>query len=292
MTGKILVNEQVAPNVHRLVLEAPKVARRARAGQFVIVIPDAQGERIPFTLSDWDADMGTVTIFYQEAGVSTMKLSRLKAGNSVRVVVGPLGRPSKIERHGTVLLGGGCYGLGGIYPLARAFKAAGNKVIAMFEARTSYLVYNEEMIGGVADELMIVTADGSRGVKGHIAEGLKTLTDRNEKIDHAHFVGCTFMMMLSAEATKPHDIPTIVSLNTLMVDGTGMCGVCRVEVGGITKFACVDGPDFDGHQVNWDMVFARKGAYVAEENMAYQFYRCSMDGASMERSEIGKEEEA
>jgi len=292
MTGKILVNEQIVPNVHRIILEAPKVARRAKPGQFVIVIPDARGERIPFTLSDWDAETGTITIFYQEAGVSTMKLSRLKPGESVHVVVGPLGRPTKIEKYGTVLLGGGCYGLGGIYPLATAFKAAGNKVIAILEARTSYIIYNEERIREVVDELLIATADGSRGVKGHIAEALKTVTERNERIDHAHFVGCTYMMMISAEATKPHDIPTIVSLNTLMVDGTGMCGVCRVEVGGITKFACVDGPDFDGHQVNWDMVFARKGAYVAEENMAYQFYRCGMDGAPMEGSGASRDEVA
>ncbi len=290
MTGKVVANEQVVPNVYRLVLEAPKVARRAKAGQFVIVIPDPHGERVPFTLSDWDAEKGTITIFYQEAGVSTMKLTRIRAGESVYVVVGPLGRPTKIENHGTVLLGGGCYGLGGIYPLARAFKAAGNRVIVMFEARTSYLIYNEEKICEVADELIIVTADGSRGVKGHVAEGLKTLTDNNEKIDHAHFVGCTFMMMLSAEATKPHGIPTTVSLNTLMVDGTGMCGVCRVEVGGITKFACVDGPDFDGHQVNWDMVFARKGAYFAEENMAYQFYRCGMERALTKTDKVGRSE--
>jgi ferredoxin--NADP+ reductase len=292
MTGKILVNEQVAPNVHRLILDAPKVARRAKAGQFVIVVPDPQGERTPFTLSDWDSEKGTITIFYQEAGVSTMKLAKLQAGESVYVVVGPLGRPTKIENYGTVLLGGGCYGLGAIYPLARAFKGAGNKVIAMFEARTSYLIYNEDRIRDVTDELVVITADGSRGVKGHIAEGLKALVERSEKIDHAHFVGCTFMMMLSAEATRPHDIPTTVSLNTLMVDGTGMCGVCRVEVGGITKFACVDGPDFDGHQVNWEMVFARKGAYAAEENMAYQFHGLSLDGAAKKESKGHQEEGA
>ncbi len=279
MTGKILVNEQVVPNVHRLVLDAPMIARRAQPGQFIMIIPDAEGERVPFTLSDWDFEAGTITIFYQEAGVSTMKLTALKPGESVHVVVGPLGRPTKIEKHGTVLVGGGCYGLGAIYPIAKAFKEAGNKVIAMLEARTTYIVYNEERLSEVTDEIIIVTADGSRGVRGHIKDGMKVLSDRGERIDHSHFVGCTFMMMLSAEATKPYGIPTIVSLNTLMVDGTGMCGVCRVLVDGNTKFACVDGPDFDGHMVNWDIVFARKRAYEGEENLAYQFHKCRVDGA-------------
>ena len=279
MTGKILLNEQVVPNVLRLVLDAPMIARRAQPGQFIMIIPDAEGERVPFTLSDWDIEAGTITIYYQEAGVSTMKLTALKPGESVHVVVGPLGRPTKIEKHGTVLVGGGCYGLGAIYPLAKAFKEAGNKVIAMLEARTTYIVYNEERLSEVTDEIIVVTADGSRGVRGHIKDGMKVLSDRGEKIDHSHFVGCTFMMMLSAEATKPYGIPTIVSLNTLMVDGTGMCGVCRVLVDGNTKFACVDGPDFDGHMVNWDMVFARKRGYEGEENLAYQFHKCRVDGA-------------
>jgi len=284
MTGKILVNEEVVPNVHKLVVEAPRIASRAQPGQFIMIIPDPLGERVPFTLSDWDAENGTITIYYQEAGVSTMKLTRMHPGESVNVVVGPLGRPTKIEKHGTVLVGGGCYGLGAIYPLAKAFKEAGNKVIAMLEARTTYIIYNEEKLKEVTDEIIFVTADGSRGTRGHIKDGMKVLADRGEKIDHAHFVGCTFMMMLSAEATKPYNIPTIVSLNTLMVDGTGMCGVCRVLVDGETKFACVDGPDFDGHKVDWKMVFSRKKAYEGEENLAYQFYKCKADGAISEKA--------
>ncbi len=279
MSGKILVNEEVVPNVRRLVLEAPVIARRAKAGQFVMVIPDTVGERVPFTLSDWDLEEGTITIFYLEAGVSTMKLSRLNAGDSVHTVVGPLGRPTKIGKVGTVLLGGGCYGLGAIYPLARAHKEAGNRVIALLEARTSYIVYNEERLREVVDDLYVATADGSRGIKGHIPEALPHILEKEGKIDHAHFVGCTYMMMISCNGTKSYEIPTIASLNTLMVDGTGMCGVCRVEVGGLTKFACVDGPDFDGHQVNWDLVFARKSAYVVEENLAYQFHKCRNVGA-------------
>jgi NAD(P)H-flavin reductase len=279
MKGEIIVNEEVVPNVHRLVLSAPLIAKRAKPGQFIMIIPDEEGERTPFTLSDWSPEDGTITIFYQEAGVSTMKLSRMKPGEVVYTLVGPLGRPSKIEKFGTVLLGGGCYGLGAIYPLAKAYKEAGNRVIGLFEARTTYIIYNEQRIREVVDELYIVTADGSRGIMGHVPEALPHILEREGKIDYAHFIGCTYMMMVSSRGTKEHNIPTIVAMNSLMLDGTGMCGICRVEVGGNTKFACVDGPDFDGHLVNWDMVFARKHAYAAEENMAYQFYKTRTDGA-------------
>ncbi|MFX0108513.1 MAG: sulfide/dihydroorotate dehydrogenase-like FAD/NAD-binding protein [Candidatus Hodarchaeota archaeon] len=281
MKGKILVNEIVVPNVRRLVLVAPTIAERSKPGQFVMIIPDEVGERIPFTLSDWDSEAGTITIFYQEAGVSTMKLGRMQPDQLVHTVVGPLGRPTEIKKFGTVLIGGGCYGLGAIYPIAKAFKEAGNRVIGLFEARTTYIVYNEEKLREVVDELYIVTADGSRGLKGHVPEALPHIIEKEGKIDHAHFIGCTYMMMVSARGTKEHSIPTVVALNTLMLDATGMCGVCRVEVDGQTKFACVDGPDFDGHMVNWDLVFARKHAYAAEENMAFQFYKCRLDGAPL-----------
>jgi ferredoxin--NADP+ reductase len=283
------VNEEVVPNTYRLVLEAPAIARRAKPGQFIMIIPDEVGERVPFTLADWDVDAGTITVYYLEAGVSTMKLGRMHVGDTVFTVVGPLGRPTVIENWGTVLLGGGCYGLGAIYPLAKAFKEAGNRVVGLMEARTSYIVYNEEMLREVVDELYIVTGDGSRGIKGHVKEALPQILEKEVKIDHAHFVGCTYMMMVSSKGTKPHGIPTIAALNTLMVDGTGMCGVCRVEVAGETRFACVDGPDFDGHNVNWDLVFARKRAYVAEENLAFQFHRCKQDGAILTENKGQKE---
>ena len=289
MTGKILENEEVVPNTHRLVLEAPAIAERAEPGQFIMIIPDEVGERVPFTLSDWDAEAGTITVFYLEAGVSTMKLGRMKTGDTVHTVVGPLGRPTKIENWGTVLLGGGCYGLGAIYPLARAFKEAGNRVVGLMEARTSYIVYNEEKLREFVDELYIVTGDGSRGIKGHVKEALPHILEKEGKIDHAHFVGCTYMMMVSSRGTAPHKIPTIAALNTLMVDGTGMCGVCRVEVEGQTRFACVDGPDFDAHKVNWDLVFTRKRSYVAEENLAFQFHRCKQDGAVLKKDVTQKE---
>ncbi len=289
MRGKILVNEEIVPNTHRLVLEAPAIAARAKPGQFIMIIPDEVGERVPFTLSDWNAEAGTITVFYLEAGVSTMKLGRMKPGETVHTVVGPLGRPTIIEKWGTVLLGGGCYGLGAIYPLAKAFKEAGNRVVGLMEARTSYIVYNEEKLREVVDELYIVTGDGSRGIKGHVKEALPQILEKEGKIDHAHFVGCTYMMMVSSRGTKPHNIPTVAALNTLMVDGTGMCGVCRVEVEGETRFACVDGPDFDAHKVNWELVFTRKRAYVPEENLAFQFHQCKQDGAILKEKRAQKE---
>ena len=288
MKGTIIENEVVAPNVRKMVLEAPRIAKKAKPGQFIIIIPDEFGERTPFTLSDWDAEAGTITIFYLEAGVSTLKMTKLKPGETVYTLVGPLGRPTEIEKWGTVLLGGGCYGLGAIYPLAKAFKEAGNKVVAIIEGRTSYILYNEEKLMEVADELIICTSDGSRGVRGHVPDAYKQLVEEGRNFDHAHFVGCTYMMMISSEATKPQKIPTVVSLNALMVDGTGMCGCCRVIVGGSSKYACVDGPDFDGHQVDWKNLFARKGAYVPDENMAYQFHQMSADGATLEE---GRKEE-
>lgn len=279
MSGKILVNEEIVPNTYHLVLEAPTIAKRAKPGQFIMIIPDEVGERIPFTLSDWDAEAGTITVYYLEAGVSTMKLSRMKPGETVFTLVGPLGRPTVIENWGTVLLGGGCYGLGAIYPLAKAFKEAGNRVIGLMEARTGYIVYNEDKLREVVDDLYIVTGDGSRGIKGHVKEALPEILEKEGKIDHAHFVGCTYMMMVSSNGTKPHGIPTVAALNVLMLDGTGMCGICRVEVEGETRFACVDGPDFDAHKVNWDLVFTRKRAYVPEENLAFQLHQCKHDGA-------------
>jgi ferredoxin--NADP+ reductase len=288
MKGTIIENVEVAPNVRKMVLEAPRIAKRAQPGQFVMIIPDEFGERTPFTLSDWDAEAGTITIYYLEAGVSTLKMTRINPGETVYTLVGPLGRPTEIENWGTVLVGGGCYGLGGIYPLARAFKEAGNKVVALMEASTSYILYNEDMLREVADEVIICTSDGSRGIKGHVSDAFNELAEEGRKFDHAHFVGCTYMMMISSEATRPHEIPTTVSLNALMVDGTGMCGCCRVIVGGSSKYACVDGPDFDGHQVDWKNLFARKGAYVPDENMAYQFHQMRSDGAPIDE---GKEEE-
>lgn len=277
---KILKMKAVVPNMYEIVIEAPIIARKAKPGQFVIIIPDETGERVPFTISDWDLEKGTITIFFQETGVSTMKMACMKEGDALVSVVGPLGKPSEIDNYGTVLLGGGCYGIGGIFPIARALKEAGNKIIISIEARSKYLLYNLENLESVADELIMTTSDGSSGNTGKVHNVIQSLLDRGEKIDRALFMGCNFMLMISSEATKPHKIPTRVALNTLMVDGTGMCGCCRCTVEGKTKYACVDGPEFDGHEVNWEELFARCGHYVDAESMAYQYFgqkRCKMD---------------
>ncbi len=287
--SKIIEKEEVAPNIHRVVFDAPKIARKVKPGQFVIVIPDEFGERTPFTVADWDSERGTITIFFLEVGVSTMKLAKMGPGDCVHTLVGPLGKPTKIEKFGTVVLGGGCYGLGAIYPLARAFKEAGNKVIVVTEGRTRYVLFNLKRLQEVADEMIITTSDGSLGIKGHAHDAVRMLVERGEKIDHVHFVGCTYMMMTGSKTTKELNIPIVVSLAALMVDGTGMCGCCRVIVGGETKFACVDGPDFDGHLVDWEIVAARAGAYVPEENLAYQFYKMREDDTSHAKCECQEE---
>jgi NAD(P)H-flavin reductase len=275
---RIISNKAAVPNIYEMVIEAPIIAGKVEPGQFVIVIPDETGERVPFTISDWDSGKGTITIFFQETGVSTMKMACMKEGDALVSVVGPLGKPSEIADYGTVLLGGGCYGIGAIYPIARALKEAGNKVIVCIEARSNYLLYNLENLDSVTDELIISTTDGSSGNAGKVHNVIQGLVDRGEKIDRAHFVGCNFMLMISSEATRPHKIPTRVALNALMVDGTGMCGCCRCSVGGETKYACVDGPEFDGHGIDWEELFQRDGHYIGDEAMAYQFFSgCRQD---------------
>ncbi len=275
---KILSNEAVVPNIYEMVIEAPIIAEKAKPGQFVILIPNETGERVPFTISDWDSGKGTITIFFQETGVSTMKLACMKEGDVLTSVVGPLGKPSEIGNYGTILLGGGCYGIGGIYPIAKALKEAGNRVIVALEARSKYLIYNLERLKAVSDRFVMSTSDGSTEFTGKVHGVIQTLIEQGEKIDRAHFIGCNFMLMMSSEATKPHNIETRVALNALMVDGTGMCGCCRCSVDGKTKYVCVDGPEFDGHKVDWEELFKRGGHYHGDEAMAYQFFSgCKQD---------------
>jgi ferredoxin--NADP+ reductase len=197
-----------------------------------------------------------------------MKLARLKSGDFLYSVVGPLGNPTKIERYGTVALGGGCYGIAAIYPIARSLKKAGNRVITIAECRSKYLLYLHEELRKVSDKLIITSSDGSIGRRGWVKDAIVDLLGK-EKIDRAYFIGCTFMMMNCSKATKPYGLKTIVSLNSIMVDGTGMCGCCRVSIDGETKFACVDGPEFDGHKVDWEELFKRKSAYHKDESFAY-----------------------
>ncbi len=263
---QIVKRKMIAPNVHELVVEAPNVAASVEPGQFIIVRPDETGERIPLSVADWDSDKGTVTTMFIEVGVSTGKLARKKAGDSVPTYVGPLGMPTEIEDFGTVLCVGGCYGLGSIFPIARALRKKGNKVYTLIEARSSYLLYFEQKLKSVSEQLFVITRDGTQGQRGHFT-GLPELLAKAEfKPDRIIANGCTGLMRMVSETTRPLEIKTIVSMNPIMIDGTGMCGVCRLTVGGKTKFACVDGPDFDAHEIDWEEFYARRRMYVPEES--------------------------
>ena len=271
---KIIEKEEVVPNVHKLVIRDPRIAKKAKAGQFVLLMATEKGERIPLTLSDWDAGEGTITFYVLELGISTMKIVGLKKGDFVYSLAGPLGVPARIEKFGKVIVGGGCFGIGGIYPVAKALKQAGNHVTAILEARSNYLLYNHEKLSSVADEVYVTTSDGSEGLKGHVQNKLISLLEEGHTFDRAYFMGCTFMLMQCAEGTRPYKIPTGVALNAIMLDGTGMCGCCRVTVGGKTKFACVDGPELDGHKIDWDELFIGKHIYREEEAVAYKSHAC------------------
>lgn len=266
--NKIVDRTMLVPNIHLLTVEVPLVASKIEPGHFVIIITDEKGERIPLTVADWDREKGTVSCAFMQVGRSTRKLANLKSGDEVGTFVGPLGKVIDIDRYGTVACVGGCYGIGSIYPVARSMKAAGNKVISFIEARSRFLLYWEEKIKQVSDELIVSTGDGSKGKKGHNSDRLREMLEQKQSIDLIVAIGCTFMMYIVSEATRPFGVKTIVSLNPIMVDGTGMCGACRVEVGGQTKFACVDGPDFDGHEVDWGLVLSRRKAYIRHETMS------------------------
>ena len=262
---KILHKQEVAPNVHEIVIDAPAIAKKAQPGQFLILMADEKSERVPYTLSDWDADTGAVTLVVLEAGHSSRKLILMEPGDQIEHVVGPLGVPLEIGHHGTVALAAGCYGIGAILSIARAMRKAGNRVIAIVEARSHYLHYYEDQLRNLSDELIQTTIDGSEGIKGHAVDVIKKRLEDGERLDLVVVVGCPFMMMLTGRETEPHKVKTLVALNPIMVDGTGMCGACRVSVSGEMKFACVDGPFFDAHAVDWDELWDRKAAYSQEE---------------------------
>jgi len=267
--GQIEIVEQrmLVPNLNVITVRAPAVARKIQPGQFVILRADDHGERMPLTVADWDREAGTVSSVFMQVGVSTHKLAALQAGDTLPTYVGPLGRPLEMKNFGTVVLSGGCYGIGSLYPAARELKALGNKVIAVIEARSSFLLYWVEKFRAVTDEVIVATFDGSRpGKKGEGPEVLRQfLASGKQAVDRIYAIGCTFMMYETARLTKEFGVKTIVSLNPIMVDGTGMCGACRVVVGGQTKFACVDGPDFDAHEIDWELLLSRRKPYLAQE---------------------------
>jgi len=264
---RILERQDLAPRIHLLRIAAPAIARKAKAGQFVIIRVDERGERIPLTIADWDQDNGDITIVFMEVGASTMMMATVDVGDCVNDVVGPLGVPSPIENFGSVVCVGGGVGVAPIVPIARALKQAGNRVISIIGARSHNLLFWEERLENFSDILIVTTDDGSYGRKALVTEPLKDLL-QSETVDRVIAIGPAIMMKFCAKTTEPFGVKTIVSLNPIMVDGTGMCGCCRVSIGGVTKFTCVDGPEFDAHQVDWELLFARQRTYLEKENHA------------------------
>jgi len=263
--NEIIERKQLVPNIHTCTVKAPDIARKALPGQFVIIIPDEFSERTPITLADWDKRTGTVTFIFLEIGASTQRLAELKSGDRIYSFTGPLGQPFRLKKYGTVALVGGCYGIGGIYQAARTLRKMGNKVLTYSEARSSFLLYWNDKLEEASNVVRYATTDGSKGMKGHAWDVLREDLKAKVKVDHIIAVGCTFMMYKVAEMTRSFGIKTIVSMNPVMIDGTGMCGACRIVVDDQTKFACVDGPHFDAHKIDWDVVMSRRKAYLEEE---------------------------
>ena len=270
---KILLRQDLVPNIHLFKIEAPAVAKKAQAGQFIIVRVDDKGERIPLTIADWSAREGSVSVVFMEVGATTRQLAGLGAGDHVADFVGPLGVPTHVENFGTVAMVAGGVGVAVITPIARAMKQKGNRVISIMGARTKDLIFWENELRVASDQLIVVTDDGSYMRKALVTEPLKELLLGPEKISRVVAIGPTMMMKFSALTSQPFAVKTIVSLNPIMVDGTGMCGCCRVSVGGQTKFACVDGPDFDGHQVDWDLLVNRQRVYLDEEKLSVEAWQ-------------------
>ena len=263
---KILKKEELSPGVFHYDVEAPRVAKKAKAGQFIVLRVNDEGEGIPLTIADFDREKGTITLIFQVVGASTQALSQLEVGEAILDFVGPLGQPSEIhENMGTVVCIGGGIGVAPVYPIAKAMHEMGNKVISIMGARSKDILIFEDRMRAVSDEVLIATDDGSYGIKGFVTTALQQLVDRGEKIDQVTAIGPGIMMRSVAEATRPLGIKTIVSLNPVMVDGTGMCGGCRVQVGDEMKFACVDGPEFDGHLVDFNSLMSRGRMYRAQE---------------------------
>jgi ferredoxin--NADP+ reductase len=267
---EILAKENLTPVTNAFEVHAPAVARKARAGQFVIVRVHTRGERIPLTIADFDRQRGTITLVVQEVGKTTMHMCTLQPGDRLPTFVGPLGHPAEMKRYGTTLCVGGGSSIAAIFPLARALTAVGNTVVGILGARTKALIFWEDKIRAVCDELIVCTDDGSHGREGVVTLPLREMLEAGRPIDHAFVVGPAIMMKFCALTTEPFGVPTTVSLNAIMIDGTGMCGGCRVSVGGQTRFACVDGPKFDGHQVDWDVLLARQRFYLQEEQQAVE----------------------
>lgn len=272
----IIEKKRFSPDVFYFRLAAPEIARARKAGQFVLVqVDDEFGERIPLTIADADADAGWIAIVFQTVGASTLKLSAKNEGDAIPTVLGPLGRPTHIEKRERVACVGGGIGVAPLYPIVKAHKAAGSVVTVIMGARSKELLIFEEEMKAACDSLIVVTDDGSAGRKALVTEPLKELCESAEPPEEVIAIGPPIMMKFCAETTRPFAIPTVVSLNTIMIDGTGMCGGCRVSVGGKTKFVCVDGPEFDGHAVDFDAMMTRMKAFKKSEDEAR--HRCRLE---------------
>ncbi len=278
MPFKILEKKELVPTIHLMEISAPRIAKKAQPGQFVILRIDENGERIPLTIADFDSKNGLITTIFMVVGKTTMQLSALKKGDELLDFIGPLGNPAHIENEGTVLLIGGGVGVAPIFPQARAFKEAGNRVISIIGARSANLLLWEDRMREVSDELYITTDDGTKGHHGFVTDIVKKLLEEGTKVDRVVAIGPPVMMRSVAGVTRPFNVRTIVSLNSIMVDGTGMCGACRVLVGNETKFACVDGPEFDAHLVDFTLLMNRLAMYQPEEKLAFEKYKCERKG--------------
>jgi ferredoxin--NADP+ reductase len=272
---KILRKKPLSDAVTLFDIEAPEIARKAKAGNFFILKIDERGERIPLTIADFDSERGTVTTVFQKIGKTTFQLDELGEGDIISDVTGPLGMHSHIDRFGKVICVGGGVGIAPVYPIARELKKAGNQVISIIGARTKDLLFWEDKMREVSDELIVTTDDGSYGRKCVVTVPLEEVLREKQKVAQVTAIGPAIMMKFVCVTTEKYNVKTIVSLNSIMVDGTGMCGACRIEVGGETRFACVDGPEFDGHKVDFDLLMSRQRMYLDEEKSALAQYRAS-----------------
>lgn len=283
----IVSKRLLGPDVTMYGVYAPDVARRRKPGQFVIVRISDLGERIPLTIADADSEAGTVSLVVQSVGKSTRQMAMLGEGSSLHDIAGPLGTPTHIEKFGTVICCGGGIGTAPLYPITQALHEAGNRILTVLCARTAGLLVMVEEMEKVSDEVLVMTDDGSRGTKGLATDGIRIIAGREPAVAHAFVIGPPVMMKFASAVTRELGIPTTVSLNPIMIDGTGMCGCCRVTVGGRTRFACVDGPEFDGHQVDFDELMRRLSAYRDQERSAMEHFEvgCRLTGSGGHGSE-------
>jgi ferredoxin--NADP+ reductase len=272
--NKILRKIELVPKIFEMVVEAPRVARKAHPGEFVVVMADERGERIPLTIADFDRQAGTVTLVIMVVGTSSAKICGMPEGDSLHALIGPLGMASEVEKLDTVIMVAGGVGTAPIYPIAREMKEAGCRVVTIQGARSKEMLFWSDRMAQVSDQHIITTDDGSAGRKGLVTEPLKELleADAEKKIGCVYAIGPAVMMKFCAKTSQPFGVKTVVSLNPIMVDGTGMCGGCRVDVGGKTLFTCVDGPEFDGHLVNWDQLLSRQTIYHEQEACSLERY--------------------